>query len=110
MDAKNDVLPGIQIVNKFIQGKNLVVHRSCKNLIEQVQGYQWDPKSLDRGEDRPLKAFDHACDAARYLCASAFPQGQFNNPDEHLTIEQIRRNVYGDDPFQGFNQGAGGYV
>jgi len=111
LDAKNDVIPGIQIVNKFIYGKNLVVHRSCKNLIDQLQSYQWDPKSIDRGEDRPLKVSDHAVDSLRYMCASAFPQGQFNHPDEHLTIEQIRRNAFGgDEDLLGFGaQAMGGY-
>ncbi len=109
IDAKNDVLPGIQVVNKFVCGKNLVIHRSCKNLIEQMQSYQWDPKSIERGVDKPLKIQDHANDACRYLCYSAFPQGQFNSPDESLTIEQIRRNVYGGEDLLGINQGFGGY-
>lgn len=104
LDAKNDVIPGIQIVNKFVYGKNLVVHRSCKNLIEQMQSYQWDPKSLERGEDKPLKQNDHSVDACRYLCFSAFPQGQFNHPDELLSIERIRQNVYGDSDLMGFGQ------
>ena len=108
VDAKNDVIPGIQVVNKFVYGKNLVIHRSCSNLIDQMQSYQWDPRSLDRGEDKPLKINDHAVDCARYLCYSAFPQGQFNHPDEMLTIEQIRRNVYGDTDLLGIgNQGSG---
>ena len=106
LDAKNDVIPGIQVVNKFVYGKNLVVHRSCKNLVDQMQAYQWDPKSITRGEDRPLKINDHAVDCCRYLCFSAFPHGIFNHPDEMLTIEQIRQNVYGETsgPF-----GQGGY-
>ena len=29
------------------------------------------------------------CDALRYACYSAFPQGNFGHPDENLTIEQI---------------------
>jgi len=96
IDAKNDVLPGIQVVNKFVYGKNLVIHRSCKNLVDQMTGYQWDQKSIDRGVDKPLKLNDHAVDACRYLCYSAFPQGQFSHPDEMLTIEQLRQQVYGD--------------
>ena len=109
IDAKNDVLPGIQVVNKFVYGKNLVIHRGCKNLVEQMQSYQWDPKSIERGVDKPLKIQDHAVDCARYLIYSAFPQGQFNSPDESLTIEQIRRQVYGGDENLAFNQGYGGY-
>lgn len=110
IDAFNDMIPGIQIVNKFVYGKNLVIHRSCKNLIDQMQSYQWDPKSVIRGEDRPLKINDHAVDCVRYLCATAFKNGQFNNPDENITIEQLRRNVYGDGDLLGFNQMGNGYI
>lgn len=97
MDAKNDVIAGIQIMNKFIYGKNLVVHRSCKNLIEQIQSYQWDPKSLESGIDKPLKIADHATDCCRYLVASCFPQGVFSHPNEEMSIDQLRRHVYGDN-------------
>ncbi len=95
LSARNDVLPGIKIVSKFIAGKNIVIHRSCKTLIEVLQSYCWDPAAADRGEDRPLKKFEHIADALRYCVYSAFPTAEFNNPDEHLTIDQIRRNVYG---------------
>ena len=108
-DANNDVLLGIKITSKFIAGKNLVIHRSCNTLIEQLQSYAWDPKAADRGEDKPVKKDDHLCDALRYAVCSAFPTGELSHPDENLTIDQLRRKVYGDDQFYGFAQG-GGYV
>lgn len=112
IDAKNDVIPGIKVVSKFIAGKNIVIHKSCKTLIEVMQSYSWDPAAADRGEDKPLKKFEHIADALRYSVYSAFPSGEFNHPDEQLTIEQIRRNVYGggDDPFNFVPQGYGGYI
>lgn len=61
IDAKNDVLTGIKITSKFISQKNIVIHKSCKTLIEQIQTYAWDPKAADRGEDKPLKRSDHIC-------------------------------------------------
>ncbi len=36
LDAKNDVIPGVKTVAKFIAGKNLVIHRSCTILKEQI--------------------------------------------------------------------------
>lgn len=95
MNAKNDVVLGIKIVSKFISGKNLVIQKGCTTLIEHLQSYEWDPRAADRGEDKPLKVNDHICDSLRYAIASAFPQGELNVPDEQLTIEQIRHNVYG---------------
>lgn len=108
LDAKNDVIPGIRTVAKFIAGKNLAVHKSCINLIESLQSYLWDPKATDRGEDKPLHAVSHAPDALRYCIYSAFTSGEFSNPDEQLTIEQIRQNIYGSqDNIMGFGQGGG---
>lgn len=109
VDANNDVLLGIKRVNQFISGKNLVIHKSCSILREHLQSYAWDSKAADRGEDKPVKKDDHICDALRYACISAFPSGEFNHPDENLTIDQLRKKVYGsDENLMGF-QGAGGY-
>jgi PBSX family phage terminase large subunit len=109
VDARNDVLAGIKITSKFIAGKSLVIHKSCKNLIECIQSYCWCPKAADRGEDKPLKEKEHIMDALRYAVYSAFPSGDFDHPDEHLTIDQIRRNVYGDEGYGIFNPPEGGY-
>lgn len=48
------------------------------------------------------------CDALRYACCSAFPSGDISHPDENLTIEQLKKKVYGEDPFLGFGLGSGG--
>ncbi len=109
IDANNDVVPGIKTVGKFIAGKNLVIQKGCQTLIDHIQSYAWDPKSADRGEDKPLKVQDHICDALRYACFTAFPQGEFSSPDEHLTIDQLRRKVYGNDDIGFMGQGSGGY-
>ncbi len=107
LDANNDVLPGIRTISTFIANKNIVIHRSCKTLIEHIQSYSWDPKAAERGEDKPVKKNDHILDALRYACFSAFPRAEFHNPDENLTIEQLRRKINSDDEpnLYNFNQG-----
>jgi PBSX family phage terminase large subunit len=97
LDAKNEVLDGIKITSKFVAGKNLVIHKSCVNLIECIQSYCWDPKAANRGEDKPLKEKEHILDALRYAIYSAFPNGILNHPDENQTIEQIRARIYGEN-------------
>lgn len=99
LDANNDVLLGIKICSKFIAGKNIVIHRSCSILREQVQSYAWDPKAADRGEDKPIKKNDHCVDALRYAVCSAFPQGEFSHPDENISYDQLRRQVFSDDSY-----------
>lgn len=108
IDAKNDVLEGIKITSKFIAGKNIVIQKGCTTLIECLQSYCWDPKAADRGEDQPLKKKEHIADSLRYAIYSAFPTGELNSPTSELTIEQLRRQVYGEDPTY-LATPAGGY-
>lgn len=104
LDANNDVAEGIKTVSKFISHKNLVIHSGCTTLREVLQTYSWDPKAADRGEDKPLKVREHLCDSLRYCCYTAFPTAEFNNPDENLTIGQLRKKVYGEgDIYDQFN-------
>jgi PBSX family phage terminase large subunit len=97
LDANNDVLLGIKICAKFISGKNLVIHQRCSTLKEHIQSYAWDSKAADRGEDKPVKKNDHICDALRYAVCSAFPRAEFSHPDEHISYDQLRRQVFGSD-------------
>lgn len=110
VDANNDVLLGIKIVSKFIAGKNIIIHKSCQTLREHIQSYSWDPKAADRGEDKPVKHNDHILDALRYAICSAFPQGEFNSPDEFLSIDQMRRKINSDADGYGYMASSiGGY-
>lgn len=109
LDANNDVIPGIRTVSKFVSNKNIVIHKSCKVLNEHIQSYAWDPKAADRGEDKPVKINDHILDALRYAIYSAFPTGEFSHPDEHLSIDQLRRKVYGDDAIGFLGGSSSGY-
>lgn len=104
IDANNDVLLGVKTMNKFISGRNIVVHKSCKNAIEQLQSYAWDSKYADRGEDKPVKKNDHQVDAIRYSLTPFLNSGDFGYADEQLNIENIRRKVYGNqDIYSNFN-------
>lgn len=109
LDANNDVVEGIKVVSKFISQKSLVIHKGCTTLRECIQTYSWDPKAADRGEDKPLKKRDHVMDALRYAVYTAFPRGEFSHPDENLTIQQIRNQVYGQSDFNPIGGNSGGY-
>jgi PBSX family phage terminase large subunit len=108
VDANNDVLLGVKTVSKFISGKNIVVHKSCKILIEQIQSYAWCPKAAEHGEDKPIKKDDHIADSLRYACTPFMKSGTFSNPDEELTIEQLKRKVFGNEGYGYMNPGMGG--
>jgi PBSX family phage terminase large subunit len=104
LDANNDVLLGIKICSKFISGKNLLVHKRCEILREQLQSYAWDHKAAEKGEDKPVKKNDHSVDALRYALVSAFPKGEFSHPDENISYDQLRRKIFGgNDMYDNFN-------
>ena len=67
-DAKNDVLDGIRLTAAFIKKRRLKVCRGkCPNFEREIESYVWDAKSIERGDEAPLKENDHAMDAMRYL-------------------------------------------
>jgi len=70
-DAENDVLEGIRMTSTMIAKRRLRVNRDrCKNLIKEISSYVWDEKAAERGQEKPVKQNDHACDALRYLVAT----------------------------------------
>lgn len=66
-DAENEVLEGIRVTSTFLNNDKILIVDSCINLIKEFGNYVWDEKAAKRGEDKPIKAFDHALDALRYL-------------------------------------------
>lgn len=64
--ADNEVLDGIRLVSSLLSTGRLKINRSCKYLIEEIQGYSWDEKAAAKGEDAPIKVNDHGVDGLRY--------------------------------------------
>ena len=68
MKADNAVLDGISRAGAAFQRGDLkIVGPSCPMLVEEIEGYRWDPKATDRGEDKPIKEADDLADALRYV-------------------------------------------
>lgn len=64
--ADNAVADGIREVATLLAADRIRVHKSCSGLRAEIPGYVWDPKKALLGEDAPVKANDHSCDAWRY--------------------------------------------
>lgn len=65
--AKNDVIDGIRFVGTMLNEGKILFSSSCVNTMKEFSAYIWDPKAIDRGEDKPTKQNDHAMDAVRYF-------------------------------------------
>ena len=65
--AKNDVLDGIRLVATLLNQGTIFFDLSCTNTEKEFSSYIWDAKAGDRGEDKPVKEYDHCMDAVRYF-------------------------------------------
>lgn len=64
--ADNAVADGLRWTNSLFGADRVRIHESCSDLMGEIEGYVWDPKALERGEEQPLKQDDHGPDALRY--------------------------------------------
>lgn len=72
--ADNEVLDGIRTVGALFQKRYIMINReACPGLIAELQAYVWDDKAAQRGEEKPVKALDHAPDALRYMIMTTLP-------------------------------------
>lgn len=61
--GKNQVIDGIQDVARKFSLNQIHINSKCSSLIKELQTYSWDNKE----HDKPIKEFDHSCDALRYF-------------------------------------------
>ncbi|MTW85615.1 PBSX family phage terminase large subunit [Virgibacillus dakarensis] len=65
--AKNDVLDGIRNVQTALSEMMILYNDCCKETFREFSSYVWDTKASERGEDKPIKQFDHCLDGDRYF-------------------------------------------
>lgn len=65
--AENDVKLGISRTQKALTYQILTVSPRQENAIDEFGVYGWDPKSIERGKEEPVKLDDHCMDAIRYM-------------------------------------------
>ena len=80
-DAQNDVSVGIQRVQKCMTYKIMSVSEDQENLIREFGTYEYDPKSIESGKEKPMKIDDHCCDAWRYLVMGMWSKIKYFLPE-----------------------------
>lgn len=80
-DAENDVAVGIQRVQKCLTYQVMTVSDRQENLIREMGTYEYDPKSIESGKEKPMKVDDHCCDAWRYLVMGLWSKIKYFLPD-----------------------------
>lgn len=65
--AENNVSTGISRVQTVLNFNLLTLSPQQKNAADEFRIYEYDKKSIDSGNEKPIKTNDHAMDAIRYL-------------------------------------------
>ena len=101
--ANNAVVDGIVVTGRRLKGLDIRIWEAgCPNLCAEIDSYAWDERKSEQGEDAPVKANDHLCDALRYF---AFSTGQAWLSALGLGVEEV---LYGAQ--QHFGVAPGGAV
>lgn len=71
-DAENDVKLGISRVQKALIYELLSASPEQQNQIREYGLYEYDKKSIEKGNEVPIKTDDHCMDATRYAVMGAW--------------------------------------
>lgn len=72
--GKDSIRNGISKVRELLKQGRLHINTSCKNLIEEIEAYHYPEGVSGRNEyENPVKDFDHALDAMRYVIMTDDP-------------------------------------
>ncbi|MGH3926928.1 MAG: Hint domain-containing protein, partial [Pseudonocardiaceae bacterium] len=94
VDADNAVADGIRLVSSLLATDQLVIHESCRGLLDEIPSYSWDEKAAERGEDRPVKVGDDSCFVAGTLVVTKDGERPIEGVkpgDQVLTLSGWRR-------------------
>lgn len=64
--ANNTVDEGIARVQTLLTYQALVFDSSMEAVFQELEQYRYDEKSIERGDEKPIKDFDHSMDGIRY--------------------------------------------
>jgi len=90
LKANNDVIDGIRLVGTKLNTEKIIFADSCKETIKEFASYIWDEKAIERGEDKPIKQYDHCLDAVRYFCSTIIGNKTAKIKDRSNTVLEGR--------------------
>jgi len=72
--GKDSISTGIQKIRDLFKQDRIRIHKSCINLIWELETYKYPEKKPDSNEkENPIKENDHALDALRYALSMNMP-------------------------------------
>lgn len=81
--GKDSVMTGINRVRSLFKRNKIKIHKSCVNLISELETYSYPEKKHGQNEyENPIKDHDHALDSLRYAITN-------NQPEDEREVQRI---------------------
>jgi len=75
-EVNKDVVSGIDAVRNLFKNGKIKIHKSCQNLIWELETYSYKDKKTNQNEpEEPIKEGDHLLDSLRYIIFMQKPGG-----------------------------------
>lgn len=83
-DAENNVALGISRVQKVLAFDIMSIAPEQENAVKEFGVYEYDKKSIEKGEEVPVKENDHCMDAIRYAIMGAWSKIKYWLPNDDI--------------------------
>jgi PBSX family phage terminase large subunit len=91
---KDSIKNGINRVRELFKMGKLRIHKSCVNLISELETYAYPEKRPDNNEpENPIKEHDHALDALRYALNTNLPDNYISSVERAQRWMEEKRNL-----------------
>lgn len=91
--GKDSVMSGVNRVREMFKSNRLKIHRSCINLISELETYSYPEKQGGHNlQENPVKENDHALDALRYVIMMDSMQPDISEATQ-AQQQMFRRNM-----------------
>lgn len=90
--GKDSIKSGINTVRALFRANRVHIHKSCSNLIHELETYSYPEKKANSNEqENPIKEHDHALDAMRYALDTYDGGSGLSDIEKYLRM-QAQRN------------------
>ena len=91
---KDSIKNGIDRIRTLFKTQKLHIHRSCVNLIAELETYSYPEKRPNQNEqENPIKENDHALDALRYALSTHAENTLMTGEMRFRQMIEARRNI-----------------
>lgn len=92
--GKDSIKTGINKMRELLAQRRLKIHKSCSNLLWEIETYKYDEKKANKDENElPIHENCHAIDALRYVILMDYQTKKEITPQFYPKLSKPRTNI-----------------